>query len=330
MILSELTFAQLLYKSQGPVSAPAIRIYDADYSQFFANPLATNPATAGVTYSDGGGRVGINYRNQWQGKYTAAMSSWDQEFKKLKGGIGLMMMNDQGDYSFYRVTSISAVYSFKHVINDKLNFHYGLQTEWRSNSLNWNQYVFQDQIDPTLGFIYPTNEPYIPVRKENLNFSLGFLAKHEKCFVGIAVHNITEPNISVTSREVKWPRRYTLHGGTNIELKKYKNWQLSPQLLLIQQGNSYGSRKMNIGLLAGNNHIYFGSFYRQTFEKKYNGISHLIGVLGFKTKHWRLGYSFDREISSTPVINGGSHELSLSFAYCNKKVSKETHKGMMW
>ncbi len=299
---------------------------DAHFTQFYANPMYTNPATAGVTYADGGGRVGLNYRNQWKGLYSTITGSWDQEFKKIKGGVGLLFLNDQLNNGLISTTSISAIYSFKHKINEKWKLNYGLQTEWCRKYLDWSRLRFEDQIDPTGGFINPTNEHFIPVLKNTLNFSLGILANHEHFFSGLAVHNITQPNVGLQSDKSLWLRRYTVHGGYTIEFKNTKHWQLSPQILLMQQGKV---QQMNVGVLANYRWISFGSFYRHGFGN-ISGPTDLIGVLRVKVKKWRLGYSYDRVISDASNYLVRSHELSLSFAYCNKKVSKEMHQGLMW
>jgi type IX secretion system PorP/SprF family membrane protein len=299
---------------------------DPHFSQFYANPLYTNPAAAGVTYSDGGGRVGINYRNQWKGLYSTFIGSWDQEFKKLKGGIGIMIMDDHSGDNLILNKSVSAIYSFKHTINKKLNLHYGLQTEWSQKTIDWNRLRYEDQIDPTGGFINPTTEPLINKPKNTLNFSLGVLANHKHFFGGLAVHNLTEPNVSLLSAKSIWPRRFTVHGGYNFEFESAADWQLSPQILLMQQSKY---KQMNVGALASYKWLTFGTFYRHSLGY-FSGPTDLIGVLGVKVKKWRLAYSYDRVVSGASNYLSHSHELSISFAYCNKKVSKETHKGMMW
>ena len=256
------------------------RAQDPHFSQFFANPLYTNPATAGVTYSDGGGRVGINYRDQWKGKFRTSTISWDQEFVKLRGGVGVIISNDQSNYSPLRSTSVSSIYSFKHKINQKLNLHYGLQTEFCQKTLDWSQLRFEDQIDPTTGFIIPTNEPWIPESKSAVNFSFGVLAKHEHFYTGMAFHNATQPNFSFTSAGYEWNRRFSLHSGYNFESSNNKDWRLSPQVLLMKQ---HKSSQMNIGVLAGYKFIYAGAFYRHAFNKSGGNPADVIGVFGFKT-----------------------------------------------
>lgn len=38
---------------------------DPEFTQFYAAPVYTNPAMAGTGSCNGGGRVVLNYRNQW-------------------------------------------------------------------------------------------------------------------------------------------------------------------------------------------------------------------------------------------------------------------------
>ena len=62
---------------------------DAEYSQFYANPIYLNPGFAGTSALP---RVIINYRNQWPQKGNTFVNyslSYDQYFKKLNGGLGV-------------------------------------------------------------------------------------------------------------------------------------------------------------------------------------------------------------------------------------------------
>ncbi|WP_157624559.1 type IX secretion system membrane protein PorP/SprF [Sunxiuqinia dokdonensis] len=59
---------------------------DANYSQFYANPLYLNPGFTGTSAAP---RLVVNYRNQWPQKgntYVNYSLSCDQYFKKMKGG----------------------------------------------------------------------------------------------------------------------------------------------------------------------------------------------------------------------------------------------------
>ncbi|MES2691398.1 MAG: type IX secretion system membrane protein PorP/SprF, partial [Bacteroidota bacterium] len=61
---------------------------DPHFSQFFANPVYSNPAFAGSTNH---GRAVINARNQWSsiaGTFTSISAAYDENYDIINGGIG--------------------------------------------------------------------------------------------------------------------------------------------------------------------------------------------------------------------------------------------------
>ena len=68
---------------------------DPTFTQFYANPLYLNPAFAG---SHGCPRFALNYRNEWpnlSGNYVTYSASYDQYFKNISGGFGVLALHDQ-------------------------------------------------------------------------------------------------------------------------------------------------------------------------------------------------------------------------------------------
>ena len=67
---------------------------DPEMTQYYAAPIYTNPAMAGTGSCDGGGRININYRNQWPslpGTFVTTLASYDQHFDGIGGGIGIIL-----------------------------------------------------------------------------------------------------------------------------------------------------------------------------------------------------------------------------------------------
>lgn len=300
---------------------------DALFTQFFANPINLNPALTGHTYSDDGGRATLNYRNQWQGKYNTTSASWDQEFKKLHGGIGVNMMQDFIKVGLLTSSTFGLSYSFKHKINEDFRLSYGIQTEIVQRSLHWNQAYFQNSIDPTTGYVFPTNQPIIIETALRPNLNLGVFAEYKQFFMGFALHNLTQPNLSDNaSFDQTMKRRLTLHGGYNYNLKNNTNWQIAPQFRFMKQ---HKSDVTDVGCLVSYKMFTTGVFYRHNFFGDYPGPLNVVGLIGFRTKNWRVAYTYDKVINSIFSIKR-SHEISLGFAYCRKKVSKEMRKGVLW
>lgn len=85
---------------------------DAEFSQFFANPLYLNPALAGTTELP---RVALNYRNQWPQRgiaFNTYSVSYDQLFPKLNAGIGLQLIHDQEPNNIINSNTAALSYSY--------------------------------------------------------------------------------------------------------------------------------------------------------------------------------------------------------------------------
>jgi type IX secretion system PorP/SprF family membrane protein len=84
---------------------------DPTFTQFYANPLYLNPALAG---SYGCSRFALNYRNQWpqlSGNYLTYSASYDQYFKNISGGFGVLATHDQQGQGTIQTTMLGGVYS---------------------------------------------------------------------------------------------------------------------------------------------------------------------------------------------------------------------------
>jgi len=78
---------------------------DPHYSQFYANPLYLSPSLAGAT---DGGRMILNYRNQWPSISTAFSTysvSIDNFFTQFNSGIGFYLMQDNAGSAGLKTTN---------------------------------------------------------------------------------------------------------------------------------------------------------------------------------------------------------------------------------
>src|SRR5687767_3486132 len=78
---------------------------DPEFTQFYANPVYTNPAMAG---SSKGGRATLAYRLQWpgwDGNIVTTAVGYDQYFKSIRGGIGILATSDQAGNGILRTST---------------------------------------------------------------------------------------------------------------------------------------------------------------------------------------------------------------------------------
>jgi len=312
----------------GLISFSMVKAQDPEMTQYYAAPIYTNPAMAGTGTCNGGGRININYRNQWPslpGTFVTTLASYDQHFDGIGGGIGLIAMNDVAGEGRLTSQTFAGIYSYQLVVNRKFTMRFGLEAQFVSRSLDWKKLRFPDQIDPTKGFTLPTNEPLSGNRIQYPNFSGGALGYTERFYCGIAVHNMIEPIQSfLGTQDSKLPRRYTLHSGLVIPLDNTydPNMTISPNLLFMMQ-NKF--TQLNLGFYFNKGPLVTGLWYRQTFGKYLNSDA-LMVLVGFRKERFKFGYSYDLTVSSARQAAPGSHEVSASIEWCASKRSVKYKK----
>ena len=293
---------------------------DPVFTQFYATPLQTNPAFAGVTYAP---RITLNYRNQWPGLNNAFVTyaaSYEQAMETLNSGLGVMVMADQAGDGIYKSTRFHAIYGYKVEIQKDFIIKFGVEAGIIQNTVDWNLLRFGDQIDPQTGFADPLGNPFLSQEAppENLNRSAvdlgaGILLYNNQFYGGVAVKHLNTPDESLLgineNLNVGMPLRFTVHGGAEFTLDRGSRRRaptfISPNLFFNQQGQFW---QVNLGAYAGVDQIYSGLWYRHTSENP----DAIIGLIGYRKGILRIGYSYDFTISQLADSNpGGAHEISL-------------------
>lgn len=299
---------------------------DPQFSQFYANPLFLNPALAGFIDC---GRVNLNYRNQWpalSNAYITYSASYDQNLPGINSGFGILAMSDrQGDGALVR-NSIAGFYSYHLRVSEPIVISFGVEGRYYQESLDWNKLVFADQIDPTTGNI-SSGTSETPPPNDNitvLDFAAGAVLSYtDQWFVGVAVHHLTEPDISFyDNTDSKLPMKFTIHGGVNVNLSQgmlgynsKEDWVLEPQLLYMQQE---GFKQLNAGLYLTKMPLVIGGWFRHNFSNP----DAFVALVGLHFNNIKFGYSYDATVSSIGGSSGGAHEISFAWNFCVYKQEK--------
>ena len=290
-----------------------IHAQDPEFSQFYANPMYTNPAFAGSECH----RLALAYRIQYYGLpggYVTFNASYDQRVKKIDGGFGIMYTNDNAGEGILTANHLYAAYAYEHALNKKISLRLGIQGGIFQKSLQWDKLRWGDQIIAQLGFANPTNEPRIDKAVTAANFALGALIYSDKFYGGFAIHNLFEPNQSFFEGSSKLPRRYTVHGGLVIPLdgKTVPEWTITPNILIMSQGKF---NQANIGFYVNKGPIVAGFSFRQTIPNT----DAFIPMIGFRKGHFKFGYSLDITVSNLRTAGKTAHELTILFEFSKKK-----------
>jgi type IX secretion system PorP/SprF family membrane protein len=304
---------------------------DPQFSQFYANPLYTNPAFAGASNNIRFTIIGRDQYTAVQRNYKTAAASFDAQVNSLSGGLGAMATMDVSGDGFLTTNTFSGIYAYSAPLTRKITLRAAVQGSYYQRSYDFNQFRFGDQIDDQYGFILPTSEQRGLQQVNLLNFGTGVLVYSNRLYGGFAVHNLTEPNQSFYSPNssdaaFKLPRRYTFHTGANIYLtnSRYEEQRIvfSPNILFMQQRNF---NQLNLGFYVKKQALTAGLWFRQTSKNSDAAIL----LIGLKLPKFRVGYSYDITVSGARTATQGSHELSLAFEIKpNKKPTKRTSKAM--
>ncbi|GAB5416002.1 MAG: hypothetical protein Crog4KO_07830 [Crocinitomicaceae bacterium] len=278
---------------------------DPQFTQFYANPIYLNPAFAG---SHGCPRFGVNYRNEWPsltGNYVTYSMSYDQYFKNINGGFGVIAMHDQQGQGTIFTSMLGAVYSYHLNVSRKFKMMFGARAAMFNKFLDWDKLTFGDMIDPRRGFIYQTGDVQRGGSRYFFDASAGMVGYNKHFFFGFAAHHLNRPDESMIIGSSRLPIRMTGHMGAKIPLgarSKYKNVTSIMPNIIYQYQNGFQE------LMFGT-YVQYGAFTAGAWFRNRDAFILTIGV---DTGKFRLGYSYDITVSRlNNGVSGGSHEVSL-------------------
>jgi type IX secretion system PorP/SprF family membrane protein len=298
---------------------------DIAFSQFYANPLYLNPALAGSKVCP---RMTLNYRNQWPGISNAFVSysaAADMQVDAIHGGLGVIAHADVAGNGMLSTFSGSAIYSFRLQASRDITLNFALKAGYLQYRLNWDKFIFEDQIDPATGEIKPSGEiPPPRLSIGNMDFSAGFLAGYkERAYIGAAVDHLTTPDYAFyTANNNQLDMRITVHAGALFDLEDgfygndMENLSVSPNVVYMQQGKF---RQLNTGMYLNMYPFVGGLWFRHAFQNP----DALIVLLGIQQPKFKVGYSYDFTLSALGMRSGGAHEVSFAWQFeCRKKEFK--------
>jgi len=311
---------------------PIAKSYAQDpvFTQFYSNALHLNPAFAGRDLSP---RVHSAYRNQWPGinrAYVTYNLEYDQFSESLHGGVGLQVLHDRTGNGLLNTMQIAGCYAYQLLINRNWTLNFGIKAAFVQKGIQWDKAVWGDQIDPSRGAIFNTNQP-MGNNANYIDFSNGIVLFGSNLFVGAAFNHLTRPdetffyNISSNNSVDKIPIRTSFHGGYKIRILQnglfHKELFVTPEFVMDFQSNL---KRYNLGTYFVDGIFDLGFWYRHTRVMDANNESvspqaALVIVAGVETNNVRIGYSYDFNLSRLVTSSVGAHELSFTMDLPTKK-----------
>lgn len=303
---------------------------DPGFSQFFASPLTLNPALTGKF--DGQFRVAGNYRDQWPAISKAFITSTisvdggilqNRLSETDTWGIGIMGMTDRTANGVLTSNYISFSTAY-HKGLDEDGLHQigvGFQGTYAGKRLDGGKLNFEEELDQFGGWTNTTSEPINGkvVSVNYFDFNGGMLYSgstngFNNFYLGASFYHINRPKESFDGGYYVLNPRFTLHAGGYFPVAENAILHLSA-VHSRQAGATNtvigGAVALNVnGDQESPTSFYAGSWFR--FGDA------LIPYLGLEFADFRLGASYDVNVSSLKTASQSRGGLEISLIYIKR------------
>ncbi len=307
---------------------------DPQFSQFYSAPLYLAPSFAGST---GGGRVIVNFRDQWPqlaSTYLTYAFSADYYLDKYRSGLGLLILRDQaGEDGMVNATNIGLLYSYNFDINKHWSIRPGLSAYYYTKSINYNAFRFGDQIlrggnNGNAGSSVEMTSIQNMEPVSHFDFATSVLAYSEKYWFGFTLDHLMYYNEILSNQGDYLSPRYSAFAGAKFMIigntLKLREESITVALNFMTQKKL---KYLDLGVYFTKEPIILGIWYRglPVFPNNLN-VGALAFSTGYKYKAIQLGYSYDFTLTRLVTQTGGAHEISLSYTFNERNNRRARHK----
>ena len=296
---------------------------DYHFSQYYANPLYLSPSLAGAT---DGGRVVLNYRNQWPSivkAFTTYAFSIDNFFTKFNSGLGFYLIQDRAGSAGLVTTNAAFQYSYNVQVTYYWQVVPAIQFAYGNKAIDFSKAIFPDQSPGNTG----GSGAWERLANEQVNYldmAASIFAYSSKYWMGLTVDHLARPNYSFLGEEAKAELKYVFFGGVNIwterRRRKGKSRAFSASTRFQHQDNF---NQLDAGVYWYNDPIEIGFWYRglpffNDAKSASTNQDAIVASLAYKFNNMRFGYSYDITTSSLGWSTAGAHEVSLLYEFNQK------------
>lgn len=321
---------------------PVTKGQDPNYSQWLNAPLYYNPAFTGL---NSGIRARLSCRDQWPNlpvDYKTLYFSGDFGDRNLpgSGGIGLLVNRDNEGVGFIKNLSVAISASVRIPVFYNLICQVGIKGAMVQKWIQWNDYIFSDQLSGKYGNIGPTQLVGPDDQKRIFaDFGVGGLVQFVNNTssvtgtAGFAVDHLFQPDESFFAlSKAPLPRKYVGHldfvismgDGPTSSQNPVKGFgdplRLNPGIIYQNQN---GMSSLQVGVNALKYNIYLGGYFKTT--NVYGATTSLMLLAGYRyivseAMNVKFMYSYDIQVSSNLQGTGGAHEISLILEFKGIRV----------
>ena len=244
-----------------------------------------NPALVG-TQSDFG--VQANTRDQWPSLPGSFMTSSLLANYNLKNGLGfgLDLMSNRAGEGILKTDNIKANVNYAFDVNE-VEVRSGLSLGYGQTSISWDKLRFEDQIDPSSGFVNPAGETFVGSSANYFTVDLGAAAYYKGLMLATSAMQVNSPGVSYFGDgDGTIPLRFVGMIGYHKEMEIV---QLAVTSSIMFQ-NQFTVADLH--LHGQYKFIKLGMGVRQPFGEYQNNMW-ATASLGVQFEHFSVGYSHD-------------------------------------
>jgi type IX secretion system PorP/SprF family membrane protein len=297
---------------------------DLHFSQFFNNPLITNPANTGFI-PDADYRIGASYRNQYSSIMavpykTISIYGDAQVFRdKLENGwlgLGGVILRDVAGSGSLTSTKVYGSIAYHQMLGNSSLLTAGFNVGWANKRIDQTKLKFPDQFDgkffdsnrPTSVALSNNNVSYLDIQA-GLNYAY-FPTDNIYVNAGYSIQHVNRPLESFLDASADTTRIDMRHiGFLNAIVKLNDNIIINPNAYFTTQAKA---SELVLGLNAAYN--LSGDGEKQLIGGLYYRLGDaIVPMVGFELKNVRFTFSYDVTTSSLHNFNGyrGASEFNI-------------------
>lgn len=300
---------------------------DPHFSQYYAHPLALNPALTGAF--EGRLRATAIYRGQWndigKGFSTSGLSADVTTGSNLN--IGASVLSQKAGDGGYRYLngSISVGYSgLRFGPDGNQQVLVALQAGLIDRRFDPTKFRMGDQWSPVNGYDpnVASQDQLAKTATSSLDLGAGLAwldrteDKNVNPFAGFSVIHLTRPYDAFASGSHYFlPFRFAVHGGARIRVSD--NATVTPNLLYMRQGEAEEKMIGAAASVAVNEEadLLFGVNYR--FQDA------IAPFAGMRYGQFTLGVSYDQNVSNLGKMAGSANAFEVSLSFLTPKADNK-------
>jgi type IX secretion system PorP/SprF family membrane protein len=306
---------------------------DVHFSQYYNAPLQINPALTGIYNGDF--RFMANYRDQWSSvpvDYRTYAAAFDMKYfhKKMENaffGGGILLLSDKAGDSELGLTQVVLSTSYSQLINENNIMSAGFQLGVGQRAFNTEHLQLGNQFNGDLFLATEssgenftnTSAGYMDINA-GLNWHVQFDEGLKRLDIGIGAFHLNQPQQKFyDSDDVALPVRWSAYSSGEVKLSEL--WDGVFHGMFQQQG-AYNEALSGFGAKYWLNRsrgqemaIQLGTTYR--FIGRSDA---LIPYFELYYLAWKMGLSYDINMSDFDIATNNRGGLELSLMYIIKRV----------